>query len=355
VFDADRLLALCRPGFEGDTAAELTERVAAAGAWGHARTRDEGGLVEFFPGDADPLALLLDDVFADRVFARQICASGPLIERLPPEDRLTPLLEGLDRSVADALVEFPEDQAHLALSKLAGRLNGPLKGILQRRGLWKPEGVDALRVHVIMDGGDRAWLGLSPMDRSSPHPGGIQRQRSHRDAPSRSALKLEEGLLTLLSPVDQHLAFNGRVTAVDLGAAPGGWTWVLRRRGVHVIAVDNGPLAPDLVDDPEVEHVRADGFTFQPAEPVHWLVCDMVDKPARVVETMARWLRRGWARRALFNLKLPMRRRWHAVADAHDRFHRVLGDRSGDFDLRVRHLYHDREEVTCLAEPRRGS
>jgi 23S rRNA (cytidine2498-2'-O)-methyltransferase len=67
---------------------------------------------------------------------------------------------------------------------------------------------------------------------------------------------------------------------------------------------------------------------------------------------MARWLRRGRARRALFNLKLPMRRRWQAVEDARVRFERVLGEAAPDFSLRIHQLYHDREEVTCYAAPR---
>jgi 23S rRNA (cytidine2498-2'-O)-methyltransferase len=86
---------------------------------------------------------------------------------------------------------------------------------------------------------------------------------------------------------------------------------------------------------------------------VDWLVCDVVDKPARVVELMARWLRRGWARRALFNLKLPMRRRWAAVSDARARFARTLGPEADAFTMTVRQLCHDREEVTCLARPLR--
>ena len=30
--------------------------------------------------------------------------------------------------------------------------------------------------------------------------------------------------------------------AADLGAAPGGWTWVLTRHGMRVQSIDNGPL-----------------------------------------------------------------------------------------------------------------
>jgi 23S rRNA (cytidine2498-2'-O)-methyltransferase len=352
---ADRLVVLCRPGFEGDCAAELTERAAIAGAWGHARTRDDAGLLEFFPGGIAPLDLLATDAFAERVFPRQWLAAGPPVDDLPPEDRIGPLLEGWRTPVADALAETADGDEHRSLARLAQRLTGPLRGAFQRANLWVPDEASAPRVHLVLDAGTRAWIGCSPQERSSPSPGGVVRLRTHRDAPSRSALKLEEALSVLLDPTERHLQFAGRQVAVDLGAAPGGWTWVLRREGVEVVAVDNGALAPVLQGDPAVQHVRADAFTWQPlAPPVDWVTCDVVDKPARVVETLARWLRRGWARRALFNLKLPMARRWQAVADARVRFEKVLGERSGEFDLRIRQLYHDREEVTCLALPRSG-
>ncbi|HSG90736.1 MAG TPA: 23S rRNA (cytidine(2498)-2'-O)-methyltransferase RlmM [Pseudomonadales bacterium] len=348
----DRLIVLCRPGFENDCAAELAQRAEEGRVGGWARTVADSGLVEFFTGDADPFDLLSSSPFAERVFARQWFAAGEAIDDLPPEDRISPLVETLSWPVSDALVEVPEGDAHLPLSKLASKLAGPLRGALQKRHLWTPDDESAPRLHVVLDTGARAWVGLSPPHRSSPDAGGVHRLRSHRDAPSRSALKLEEGLMTLLNPVDRHMLFDGRITAVDLGAAPGGWTWVMRRQGAYVIAVDNGRMAPSLEADPEVEHVRADAFTFQPPRTVEWLVCDVVDKPARVVELMARWLRRGWAERAMFNLKLPMQKRWRAVAEARGRFEKILGERSGDFDLHIRQLYHDREEVTCYAEPR---
>jgi hypothetical protein len=70
--------------------------------------------------------------------------------------------------------------------------------------------------------------------------------------------------------------------AVDLGAAPGGWTWVLTRHHVQVSAIDNGPLAAHVMDTGLVTHVRADGFRWRPAKTVDWLVCDMVEQPIRV-------------------------------------------------------------------------
>lgn len=353
--DLDRLVILCRPGFEGDAAAEVLARWAELGGHGYARTIEQAGVLEVIPGDGRAWDWLTGEAASGNVFARQWCAAGERFDDLPPTDRLAPMLADWRVPVADAIVEAPEGDAHRSLSKLASQLTGPLRGILQGRGLWKPEDRMAPRLHLILNSGTSAWLGVAPMGVSSPLPGGIPRLRRLGGAPSRSALKLEEAFQRLLSEEQRFTLLRDGDTAVDLGAAPGGWTWVLRQYGLRVAAIDNAELAENLRTDPDVEHVRADAFIWQPARNVDWLVCDVVDKPARVVETVARWLRRGWARDALFNLKLPMRQRWQAVANAQERFWRILGPQGRYYSLQIRHLYHDREEVTCLARRAAGA
>ena len=135
------------------------------------------------------------------------------------------------------------------------------------------------------------------------------------------------------------------MSAVDLGAAPGGWTWQLVRRHVKVTAVDNGNLDPALADTGLVRHRREDGLRFRPPEPVDWMVCDMVEQPSRVAELAARWIREGWCRETIFNLKLPMKRRREEVESCRGRIARIL--EGVDFRLRLKHLYHDREEITA--------
>ncbi|WP_210217143.1 23S rRNA (cytidine(2498)-2'-O)-methyltransferase RlmM, partial [Klebsiella pneumoniae] len=139
---------------------------------------------------------------------------------------------------------------------------------------------------------------------------GIPRLKLLPDAPSRSALKLDEALLTLLAPEEREALVRPGMRAADLGAAPGGWTWVLTRQHVHVLSIDNGPLRQHVLDTGLVEHLRADGFHWHPEQPLDWMVCDMVEQPRRVAERMATWFREGWCRHAIFNLKLPMKKRW---------------------------------------------
>jgi 23S rRNA (cytidine2498-2'-O)-methyltransferase len=132
--------------------------------------------------------------------------------------------------------------------------------------------------------------------------------------------------------------------AVDLGAAPGGWTWQLAQRGLRVTAVDNGPLKGSIRDDPLVRHVREDAFRFTPRRPVDWLVCDVVEQPIRIADLVARWIGEGLAHRAIFNLKLPMKKRYDEVRRCEQHINDSL--RHVPHSLALRQLYHDREEVT---------
>jgi 23S rRNA (cytidine2498-2'-O)-methyltransferase len=134
--------------------------------------------------------------------------------------------------------------------------------------------------------------------------------------------------------------------AVDLGAAPGGWSWQVAQRGVRVTAVDNGALKGEVAQDPLVTHVRADGLSYRPRRPVDWMVCDIVDKPSRIAALAGRWLAEGHARRCIFNLKLPMKKRYEEVMRCIAIIGESLAAASVRGDLRVRQLYHDREEVT---------
>lgn len=202
------------------------------------------------------------------------------------------------------------------------------------------------RLHICFLDGDHALLAVADSSDSAPWPLGIPRLKLLPEAPSRSALKLDEALLTLLTPEEREQLVKPGMRAADLGAAPGGWTWVLTRQHVHVTSVDNGPLREHVLATGLVEHLRADGFHWKPAQPLDWMVCDMVEQPRRVAERMATWVREGWCRHTIFNLKLPMKKRWDETRLCLDLFEQQA---EKSLTVRAKQLYHDREEITVLA------
>lgn len=166
--------------------------------------------------------------------------------------------------------------------------------------------------------------------------GGQRRMADDPRAPSRSYLKIEEAYGVLgREPAPGE-------TVVDLGAAPGGWSYSAAKRGARVIAVDNGPLKAGAVH-PEIRHAEEDAFKFAPGAPVDWLFCDMVEDPDRVLGIVERWTERGWCRRFVVNLKFG---RLDPIALAR----RLEPLRARFASSRLRHLYHDREELTLVAE-----
>ncbi len=163
-------------------------------------------------------------------------------------------------------------------------------------------------------------------------------------APSRSYLKVEEGYVVLgREPAPDE-------TVCDLGAAPGGWSYSAAKRGARIVAVDNGPLKGGALDHPNIEHRREDAFRFAPAEgqPFDWLFCDLVEEPHHVLrDILEPWLERRWCRRFVVNLKfgrvdaISLLRELRAQGS-------TLQNRAPN--VRIRHLYHDREELTLTGE-----
>lgn len=344
------LLLLCRPGYEPDLAAECTARAAAAGVAGYARATRGAGWIVFAPASPDAFDALDAALPFDRlVFARQKLALLAELTALPPHDRIAPLLAALPAAMrwGGLVVEHSDSDAGRPLAALCRSFGNALRAALRDAGRLRDTGDDAPWLHAVFLAGDHLLLAQSrPHDRS-PWPGGIPRVRVPRGAPSRSAAKLEEALLTLLTTNERERSLSGGRRAVDLGAAPGGWSVVLARHGLRVTAVDNGMLAESALATGLIDHVRADGFTWQPRKPVDWLVCDMVEQPRRVAARMAQWFAHGWCRHAVFNLKLPMKKRWDEVARCLEDFVAQAGDVPPH--VRARQLYHDRDEITVFA------
>ena len=343
------LLCYCRAGFEPDLAAELADHAARVGVHGYARTRRDDGYVVFItPG---PLAGAMP--WQDLIFARQRLDLVAEIAGMSPTDRITPILDALafGGRYGELWVEHPDSEGGKPLSGLARSFGNALRPALRQRGfLTARDDARLPRLHVCFLAGDHVLLARSHPRDSAPWPQGIPRLKLLQEAPSRSALKLEEALLSLMSPDERSALIQHGMTAADLGAAPGGWTWVLARQGLQVSAIDNGPLRSHVLDMGWVEHLQADGFRWQPKRPLDWMVCDMVEQPRRVAERMATWFREGWCKHAIFNLKLPMKKRWDETRLCLELFEEQAGK---SLTVRAKQLYHDREEITVLASPLR--
>ena len=344
---ASGLLLYCRAGFESECAQEAAGFNAASGLHGHVRAQRDSAVVEYVfaeQPEALPLAQLVDA--RALIFARQCLVVFAQLKALPTHDRVTPIMTALRDAglrYADAFVETADTNEGKELASFSRSFGNALIGAMKRAGLL--DASSPHRLHAFFTQSDNVYLCVANIERSAPWPLGIPRLKFPREAPSRSTLKLDEAFLVLLSEKERERWLKAGMSAVDLGAAPGGWTWQLVRRSLRVTAIDNGPMAPALLDSGLVTHLRADGFRFQPKKPVDWLVCDMVEQPRRVAELIAKWLAEGWCRHAIFNLKLPMKKRYEETRSCLA----IVRDACGRGEVRAKQLYHDREEITAFA------
>ena len=347
----------CRTGFESECASEIQAHAARLGVSGYCKAKSAAAYVVFVTQQTETAAQLIAGLaFEQLIFTRQWFRILALTKDLDVTDRIAGLMPALDKApqASELFLETVDTNEGKELQALCRKLERPLQAALREAGVLDDR-AQGRRVHICFLSTTAAYVGVAPVGNSSPQPMGIPRLRFPRGAPSRSTLKLDEALLTFLTPEQRATGLQPGMRAVDLGAAPGGWTWQLVNRGLTVIAVDNGAMAPALLDSGRVEHRREDGFRFRPEQPVDWMVCDIVEQPIRIAELAGRWLSEGWCRYSVFNLKLPMKKRYAEVEQCLALVRGRLDKAGLRYRLGCKQLYHDREEVTVFVEVRPGA
>lgn len=349
----NQLLLYCRSGFEKECAGEIQDKAGQQEVFGFCKLTKDSAFVIFEAYDSEALATFYRDYdFTNLIFARQWFLLVEDLLQLNPADRITTVVESALAAELSAFgeirVEYPETNDGKTLSTLARKLTVPLRQSLRKAGvLLQKENSRAAVLHLFMLSGSSAYLGISYPENNSPLENGIMRLKFPADAPSRSTLKLEEAFLQFIPKDEWDSRLTSGMRAVDLGACPGGWTYQLVKRSMMVTAIDNGMMAQSLMDTGQVKHFQVDGFKFSPDKKnVYWLVCDMIEKPQRVGQLVCDWLINEWCQESIFNLKLPMKKRYETVVEVLDMMQQKLDEAGLDVEFQAKHLYHDREEVT---------
>ncbi len=340
------IVAHCRPGFEAECACDLFRIATRAKTVVHCEALAGNAFVVASCGAFDAARWQSALQAAPAWFARSIfVGNGP--HRFSSRDRLTPLLALLRHHqppFTAIWLETPDSNEGKRRSGLCRRLAPLLEDEARAAGLLCADA--ERRLHALFANADSAWVGVSDAATGSPWPMGIPRLALPRGAPSRSVLKLAEALLTFLTADERVRLLRPGMRAVDLGAAPGGWSWELAQRGLHVTAIDNGPLKGEVAQVSRVEHLRVDGLRWRPRRPVDWMVCDIVLQPSRIAALIAAWIADGACRRTIFNLKLPMKKRYAEIERCAGLIGDALEQRRTGYTLAFKQLYHDREEIT---------
>ena len=243
----------------------------------------------------------------ERIFPQLVPWGLPLFASEQNEGHLDKRLSGLERLIRKAAKQLHPDFLRYERK--------PEKIFRQQKG-------NILQAFLCEEG---LWLSASdPRKLTADRPGGRYRMKMDPDAPSRSFLKMEEALARLDTP-----PVEGE-EVVDLGAAPGGWTWAFVKRGCQVTAIDNGPLKLPPGAGGQVQHLHADGMRYQlPA--------------GKAFGLLRYWVGENRARRLVMNIKLPQTHPLPALQP----LQAWLSEQS-NWTLQIRQLYHDRREVTLF-------
>ncbi|HVT52524.1 MAG TPA: SAM-dependent methyltransferase [Dongiaceae bacterium] len=168
---------------------------------------------------------------------------------------------------------------------------------------------------------------------SSAFPNGEVQFVEDKTVPSRAYLKLWD-LFTVLGVQPAPGEF-----CIDLGASPGGWTWVLQRLGARVLSIDKAPLDPTIARLPNVEQRQESAFALDPESVgrVDWLFSDVICYPKRLLTTARKWLDAGTVSRFACTIKFQGATDFEAMRD----FAAIPGSR-------LLHLHHNKHELTWV-------
>lgn len=179
---------------------------------------------------------------------------------------------------------------------------------------------------------DKNTLVYSSRRWKRPPLGDFQFIEDRENPPNRAYLKLWEAL----SLFGEYPKPNE--TALDLGASPGGWSYVMHSLGTDVTAVDKAPLAPDIANLPHMTFLKQSAFALDPKQynkKFDWVLCDIACYPQRTYELITQWIASGNAKKMIFTIKLQGETDFEML----EKFQNIEGGR-------VIHLFHNKHEAT---------
>ncbi|MGI6358744.1 MAG: SAM-dependent methyltransferase [Bacillota bacterium] len=185
---------------------------------------------------------------------------------------------------------------------------------------------------------NNAYYGVSPAawNLTDWSGGKIHFRKSAEDI-SRSKFKLLEAITRW------QLRFAPGGLALDLGAAPGGWTSVLLERGMKVISVDTGLLDHRLRGYPGLTFLQQNvrQLTLPQSIQLDLITCDMSWDPFFTVSAINRLVPHlSVGGHVILTVKLMGKRPLHTVREVCAKLDEALQV------VHAQHLFHNRQEIT---------
>jgi 23S rRNA (cytidine2498-2'-O)-methyltransferase len=167
----------------------------------------------------------------------------------------------------------------------------------------------------------------------TPFPlGQFEFEENKSGPPSRAYLKLWEFFTRF-----PYLIPKKKDVCVDMGAAPGGWTWVLAQLSQHVYSVDKAPLILSPQLSSSVTFLKTSALALNPRDipPIQWFFSDMICYPDKWKRLIMKWVNHYPQAHFVCTLKFQGETPYIFLQE-------VIKEMGGYFI----HLYHNKNEVT---------
>ena len=155
--------------------------------------------------------------------------------------------------------------------------------------------------------------------------------------PNRAYLKLWE-LFTV-----HNLKYEKLDSVLDLGASPGGWSWVLSQYFKKVHAVDKAPLDKKIQKIANIEFHKGDAFkvSIQNFQDCNWLFSDIICTPAKSYALIEYWMKNSNIKNFVCTIKFK------GECDF------LIINKLLEIDnSKIVHLYQNKNEVTWIKQER---
>ncbi len=149
--------------------------------------------------------------------------------------------------------------------------------------------------------------------------------------PSRAYLKLWEFFTS------HHRPPTAGMRAIDMGASPGGWSWVLSTLKLEVIAVDKAPLEKKIAQLPNITFLKESAFALSPERlpAIDWFLSDIICYPTRLLNLIETWKRKGHIKNFMCTIKFQGEADFAVI----DQFLAIPNSN-------IVHLFHNKHELT---------
>lgn len=229
---------------------------------------------------------------------------GWFLHVFDPKSSLTGVQYGRSTLIEQSLLDILKKRRRSLLRSLRYQDSESLDKNSSNQDTDNQDTVHRTLVQVLCLDSARGFMSITPSaERTRYHYGvsthfaGHVTVKDDKRPPSRAFKKLREAIEVF------GLSMKRGDTAVDLGAAPGGWTHVLQSQGLIVTALDRSPLDPALMDLASITWLRGNALTWKPTRPVTWLVCDVITTPKNTLSILTSWLGNSWCKHFCVTVK----------------------------------------------------